>query len=118
MNNRPPLSESLAGDVPSAGWANWLTQIFLCLPWKKGMNITATLDFGAVPANSQLSLNVTITGARAGDAVQIAPLADVGGIIFTGVVTAANTVTVYAKNITVGAVNPASQDYRVIVLQD
>ena len=118
MNNRPPLSESLAGAVPSNGWSNWFNQVFLGLPWKKGLNITATLDFGATAAQSQSSLTVTVTGARSGDAVQVAPLADVSGIVFTGVVTAIDTVTVYAKNFSSGSINPASQKYRVIVLQD
>lgn len=118
MNNRPPLSESLEGAVPSPGWSNWFTQVFLGLPWKKAFNITATLDFGATAAQSQSGLTLTVTGARAGDAVQVTPTADVSGMVFTGVVTAANVVTVYAKNFSSGSVNPASQQYRVIVLQD
>ncbi len=118
MNNRPPLSESLEGAVPSNGWSNWFTQVFLGLPWTKGINYRATLDFGATAAQSQSALTVTVTGARAGDAVQVTPLADVSGIIFTGVVTAPNVVTVYAKNFSAGSVNPASQQYRVLVLQD
>lgn len=118
MNNRPPLSESLNTPVVSPGWANWFTQVFLGLAWKQGYNVTATLDFGATAAQTQSALTVTVTGARVGDAVQVVPLADVSGVIFAGVVTAANTVTVYAKNFSAGSVNPASQLYRIIVLQD
>jgi len=118
VNNRPPLSESLEGSVPSTGWANWFTQVFLGLPWTKGLNITATLDFGATGAQSQSALTATVTGARAGDAVQVTPLADVSGIVFTGVVTAKDTVTVYAKNLSSGSVNPPSQSYRILVLQN
>lgn len=118
MNNRPPLSESLGTPVISSGWSNWFTQVFLGLPWKKGFNVTATLNFGSVASQAQAGLTVTITGVRSGDAVQVTPLADVSGIVFTGVVTAADTVTVYAKNYSAGAVDPASQLYRIAVLQN
>ncbi len=118
MNNRPPLSEPLNTPVISPGWANWFTQVFLGLDWKKGYNVTVTLDFGATAAQTQSALTVTVTGARLGDAVQVAPTTDVSGVIFTGTVTAANTVTVYAKNFSVGSVNPASQSFRIIVLQN
>jgi len=118
VNNRPPLSESLAGVVPSAGWSNWFTQVFLGLPWTQGLNITEALDFGATGAQSQSALTVTVTGARSGDAVQVNPTTDVSGIVFTGVVTAKDTVTVYAKNFSSGSINPASQIFRIIVLQN
>jgi len=118
MNNRPPLSESLNTEVISTGWANWFTQVFLGLPWVKGVNITATLDFGATGAQSQSALTVSVPGARSGDAVQVSPATDVSGIIFTGVVTAKDTVTVYAKNFSSGSINPASQIFRIIVLQN
>lgn len=118
MNSRPPLTESLGTPVISPGWSNWLTQVFLSLVWKQGYNFTATLDFGATPAQSQTSLTFTITGVRPGDSVQITPTTDVSGIIFTGVVTADNVVTVYAKNFTTGSINPASQVFRLLALQN
>ena len=126
MNNRPPLSESLNTPVISNGWSNWFTQVFLGLTWVRSFNATATLNFGSIAANSQAALTVTATvsvnkglfGVRQGDAVQITPYADVSGLVFTGVVTADNVVTVYAKNITTGAIDPASQVYRIAVLQN
>ena len=121
MNNLPPLNEALfAGAVPPlmGGWSNWFTQVFLCLNWKKSFNITATLDFGLIAAQSQAGLTVTVTGARSGDSVSVTPLADVSGIVFTGVVTAVDTVTVYAKNFSAAGVNPASQLYRILVIQN
>ena len=117
MNNRPPLSEPLNTPVVSPGWSNWFTQVFLGLAWKQGYNVTAALDFGATAAQTQSALTVTVTGARVGDVVQVAPTTDVSGVIFTGAVTAVNTVTVYAKNFSAGSVNPAAQTFRVIVLQ-
>jgi len=114
MNNQPPLSE---GGLSSA-WANWFSQVWQCLPWKQSFNVTAALDFPSISAQSQQALTVTVTGARTGDAICVTPTSDVSGVIFTGVVTAANTVTVYAKNFTSGAVNPASQSYRIVVIQN
>lgn len=118
MNNRPPLVESLATPVISPGWANWFTQVFLILPWTRGFNITATLDFAAIPAQSQTTLTATVSGVRVGDAVQVTPTVDVSGVIFTGVVTANNVVTVYAKNFSAGSINPASQVFRIAAFQN
>ena len=118
MNNRPPLTESLSTPVISTGWSNWFTQVFLALIWKKGFNNVATLDFGFTLAQSQISLTVTITGVRSGDAVQVTPTTDVSGIIYTGVVTANDVVSVYSKNFTTLPINPASQVFRIIVLQN
>ncbi len=128
MNNRPPLSEKFPVEQDprsgvmiaklTEGWSNWLTQVFLCLPWKRGLNVTETLNFGNAGAQAQLALTVAVVGAKQGDAVQVTPLADVSGIVFTGVVTAPDVVTVYAKNFSAGAVDPASQIYRIIVLQN
>lgn len=120
MNNRPPLSEPLfqGALTLSQGWSNWITQVFLCLPWKRGFNVTATIDFGSAAAQGQSSATVTIAGVRSGDAVHVTPTADVSGIVFTGVVTAADTVTVYAKNYSAAGIDPASQVFRIIVLQN
>ena len=112
MNNRPPLTENLPVETDqrssqvfarlTQGWTNWITQVFLCLPWRNGFNVTATLNIGSAAAGAQASITTS----------------DVTGIVFTGVVTADNTVTVYAKNFTVGAIDPSSQVYRIIVLQN
>ena len=128
MNNLPPLSEKLPvqqdqrSGVMTAklteGWSNWLTQVFLGLPWTRGFNNAATLDFGSVAAQAQAGLTVTISGVRSGDAVQVTPTTDVSGIVFTGVVTEANKVTVYAKNFSAGAIDPASQVFRILVIQN
>lgn len=123
MNNRPPLSEGpLYGVIGylSPGWSNWLTQVFLGLrAWNQTFTTTATIDFGSIPAQNELaSAGVTVTGVRAGDAVQVYPTANVVGVVFAGAVTSINTVTVYAKNFSAGAINPASQVFRIIVLQN
>lgn len=116
MNNRPPLNEAIGAPLVSPGWGNWFGQVFLGLPWKRGFNATATLNFGSIASHSQAALTATISGVRAGDAVQVtAP--DVSGVNFSGSVTADDTVTVYAKNYTAGAVDPPSQTFRIVVLQ-
>lgn len=79
---------------------------------------TATLDFASVAANSVGTLlTVTVTGALVGDHVTVTPPAAAAaqGVIYDGVVTATNTVSIYPKNITVGAIDPASGVYSVEV---
>lgn len=118
MNNRPPLQEP-AGDSWSQGWTNFFTQLFDCISWKKSWNYKFTIDFASVPANSESAGSaVTIPGARAGDAVLVTPYSNTVGMTYKGVVTADDTVTLYAINYTTGAVNPASMLYRVIVTQN
>ena len=123
MNGNAPLNSGL----PVAGtearfppaWSNFFTQLVMCLPWKKAMNVTAVLDFPSVAANSQSAgLTVTVTGARQGDAVTVTPYADTAGISYKALVTANNTVTVFAMNFTAAAVNPASTTFRILVIQD
>lgn len=119
MNNRPPINEGIAAPDgrPSPGWTNWFGQVFLGLPWKKGFNFTTTLNFGSIAAQSQAVLNVTIDGVRAGDAVQVtAP--NISGLVFTGSVTTNDTVSVYAKNYSAGAVDPPILTFRIVVLQN
>ena len=118
MNNRPPLNEGLFDGAAtlSSGWSNWFTQVFLGIPWKNGLSKTATLDFPSVAAQSQQSLTATVTGARVGDFAMVSG-SDVSGIIFSAAVTANDTVTVYAKNFTAGSINPASQSFKITILQ-
>ncbi len=125
MNNQPPLGEGWPVNnaglaMLSTSWSNWIHQIWLGLSgWKKTFNATKTYDFGAVSANATLTGGtVTIVGVRTGDGVQVTPLAKTSGIIYDGVVTANDTVTLYANNITTGSINPASTIFRVIVFQN
>lgn len=117
MNNAPPIQRP-AGEIWSPEWANWFQQVFACLPWKRGFNVTATLDFPLIAAQSETSLTVTVTGAAIGDAASVTSSAHTAGINYSAMVTAANTVTVYAQNFTAGGINPASGTFRVIVLQN
>jgi hypothetical protein len=49
--------------------------------------------------------------------VIVRPATAVNGIILDGTVTSNDTVTIRAVNYSSGAIDPASQAYRVIVLQ-
>ena len=118
MNNQAPIREP-AGDQWSGSWAAWFQNIFACLRWKQSFNYSFVVDFPNVLANVQSSaITVTIPGVRSGDSVQVTPLVDTAGIIYKGVVTANDTVSLYACNFTAGAINPASTTIRVVVLQN
>lgn len=77
---------------------------------------TATLDFGSIAAVTGLELTITVAGAAAGDAVALAPPATMtAGLVWSGRVSAANTVTVRVSNITAGALDPASATWGAAV---
>lgn len=120
--NNPPLN----GDLPVAGtmavwtkaWANWFTQVFLAIfAWKRSYFGTLTHDFGSISAQSQATQTVTVNGARTGDMVLVRPTTAVNGIITDGTVTASNVVTVRAVNYSATPIDPASQTYNVLVIQ-
>jgi hypothetical protein len=77
---------------------------------------TAALDFGSIAAAASADLTITVTGASTGDSVSLGlPAAPTAGIIFQGFVSASNTVTVRATNITGSPIDPASATYRATV---
>lgn len=79
---------------------------------------SATLDFGSINAAASADLTITVTGAAVGDTVDLGrPAAPAAGIIFQAFVSAANTVTVRATNITAAPVDPASATYKVAVMK-
>lgn len=83
----------------------------------KTLTANATLDFASVAAAGQQSLTITVTGAAVGDEVVLAlPAAPAAGLVFNAWVSATDTVTVRASNITAAPVDPASASYGVIVL--
>ena len=83
----------------------------------KVLSGSASLDFGSISAASQSSLTITVTGAAVGDEVILAlPATPTAGIVFNAFVSAANTVTIRASNITGSPVDPAAATYGVIVI--
>lgn len=80
------------------------------------LTATAALDFASIAAAASADLTVAVAGAAVGDAVSLGlPAAPTAGLVFQGFVSAANTVTVRATNITAGAVDAASATYRATV---
>lgn len=77
---------------------------------------TAVLDFPSVAAAATQALTITISGIAAGDVVDLGLHASpAAGIIFQAYVSAANTVTLTAINITASPVDPTSASYHVVV---
>lgn len=86
----------------------------------KVLSATATLDFGAVAANSFSDLTITVTGAALGDTVSIGvPNGSLlNDISFFGWVSATNTVAVRCSNVSsTTARDPASGTFRATVTQ-
>lgn len=77
---------------------------------------TGSLNFGSIAAAASADLTIPVVGAVVGDAVALGlPAAPEAGIIFMAFVSAADTVTVRATNITVAPIDPAAANYRVTV---
>ena len=77
---------------------------------------SASLNFPSINAASQADLTITVAGAAVGDEVVMSlPAAPAAGIVFNAFVSAANTVTIRATNVTALAVDPAAATYGVIV---
>jgi hypothetical protein len=98
---------SLNGFIASEG-SNTVTKV---------LSGSASLNFGSIGAAAQADLTITVTGAAVGDEVIMAlPAAPAAGLIFNAFVSAANTVTIRASNITAAPVDPAAATYGVIVI--
>lgn len=82
---------------------------------RKVLEGSATFDPASVANAAQTSTTVTVTGAALGDYVQVAPSISPAGIVISGHVTAADTVTVYYTNLSGGAIDLASHTIRALV---
>jgi hypothetical protein len=83
----------------------------------KVLSASASLDFGSIGAAAQAGLTITVTGAAVGDEVIVAlPAAPAAGLVFNAFVSATDTVTIRASNITAAPVDPAAASYGVIVI--
>lgn len=80
------------------------------------LTATATLDFPSIAAGAIGSLNITVTGAVAGDsAILSAPAALEAGLTFSWLVTT-NTVTIRLHNTTGAAIDPISASWKALVI--
>lgn len=83
----------------------------------KVLSGSASLNFPEIAAASQANLTITVTGAAVGDEVVMAlPAAPAAGLVFNAFVSAANTVTIRASNITASPVDAGAATYGVIVI--
>jgi hypothetical protein len=83
----------------------------------KVLSGSASLNFGSIATTASADLTITVTGAAVGDEVIMAlPAAPAAGIVFNAFVSAANTVTIRATNVTALSVDPAAATYGVIVI--
>ncbi len=84
------------------------------------LTVISVLDFPSVGANGGIQdLAVTLTGANLGDSVNIVEASGSfipAGIVLRAIVTAPNTVTVRASNVTTAAIDPASAAYRITLM--
>jgi hypothetical protein len=83
----------------------------------KVLTATASLNFPSISAAAQADLTITVTGAAVGDEVMMSlPAAPAAGLVFNAFVSATNTVTVRASNISGSPVDAAAASYGVIVI--
>ena len=82
------------------------------------LEASASLDFPSTAAAASSDLTITVTGAAVNDPVSMGlPAAPTAGIVFNAFVSAANTVTIRATNITAAPVDPAAATYKVRVFK-
>lgn len=83
------------------------------LTWLTG---SANIDFTSISANTIQTSNITVTGAGTNSTVLLNVVAPNTGLSYTALVSATNTVTVRAANVTVGAIDPAVSGFIVDVI--
>lgn len=100
-------------------WKNYFNAIARAIIWNKSLAGIGTFDFGNIGAHSELSTTVNVLGARTELApiVTVTPDINTAGVVYKGVVTADDTVTIYALNTTAAGIDPAVTIFRVLVLQ-
>jgi hypothetical protein len=82
---------------------------------KRTILATATLDFASIAANTDDEETVAVGGVQVGSVVAVsAPSLD-SGLVASGYVSASEVVTVRVSNVTVGAIDAASQDFYISV---
>ena len=82
------------------------------------LTASATLDFASIAAAASEDKTIAVAGAVVGDSVALGlPAAPAAGIVFNSFVSATDTITVRATNITASAVDPDSADYTAMVFK-
>lgn len=79
------------------------------------LNGSDTVDPASIAASATATTEITVTGAKVGDFVMVAPGVDLQGMVCTGYVSAADTVTVILFNPTSAPVDLDSSNWKVKV---
>ncbi len=84
---------------------------------RKVLRGTRTVDFASQGTLTSADSTTTITGAALGDFVIVSSsAAPAAGVIYTGHVSATDTVAVRFNNYTSGSVNPSSITFKILVI--
>lgn len=79
---------------------------------------SAALNFPEISAGGHEDLTISVTGAAVDDAVALGlPASPPSGLVWNAWVSAADTVTVRATNITGSGIDPSSQTYTAAVIK-
>jgi len=120
VRERDPIAVDAMGrplNLP-VPWKEFFRSIFYALfGWRRSFTATANINFPNIAAGGQQTSTVTVTGARQGDAVVVSAKNQVNGLAVFGYVSASDTVTVVRFNYSAGPIDPAADDFRVVVLQ-
>lgn len=83
----------------------------------KVLTKSESINFPSISAAGQATVEITVTGAAVGDEVVLGlPSAPAAGLVFNAFVSATNTVSIRASNITASPVDPAAATYGVVVI--
>jgi hypothetical protein len=121
INTVPEKSEvAVSKEILRAppAWLEFFRGVFFALfGWKRSYTATTSIDFGLIGAAGQLTSNVAVPGARAGDAVLVSAQSQVNGLGVFGYVSANDVVTIVRFNYSAGAIDPAADNFRILVFQ-
>lgn len=104
----------------SLTWSKWLTWVGTALNNLIGLRVftaSAVLDFSSIASLASEDLTITVANASINDSVSLGLPIPTAGIVFQAFVSAVDTVTIRATNITGGAVDPVSATYKIIVFK-
>lgn len=118
--------------APSSGMANKvgaialqsgtsiLIPVFVIPHWYTAppLTATATLNFPSIAAGTVEVLTMTVTGAAVGDAVLLGPPSTIdASLMWSGFVSATNTISVRVYNPTGAPIDPASSAWRATAIR-
>lgn len=96
----------------------FLRGIFYALfGWKRTFTGTVNFNFGNIVAGGEATTTLAVVGARQSDLVCVTSKTKIAGLSVDAFVLANDVVTVRRFNYSTGAIDPAADDFRVIVWQ-